>query len=219
MSGEHERILEEVLITRVTDGEASARDWAEVERLAERDPAMWRRLAEAQRAHAILSRAVEDSIAASELVELPAGEPTGVLATIGRVREYGGWALAAMLAIAFIGVRLGGVPGGSPTGPGGVLTSGMTIPVSSMTPEHAWANYIDAGTRSGQVLGEMPSVLVEARPLGADGTQYEVIVLKRVFAKEIVTDPTVFGVQRDDVGRPVLVPEQRGFPASGDQPL
>ncbi len=217
MNGEHERILEEVLITRVTDGEASARDWAEVERLAERDPAMWRRLAEAQRAHAILSRAVEDSIAASELVELPAGEPTGVLATIGRVREYGGWALAAVLAIAFIGVRLGGVPGGGQPGAGGVFQGGLT-PVS-MTPEHAWANYIDAGTRSGQVLGEMPSVLVEARPLGGDGTQYEVIVLKRVFAKEIVTDPTVFGVQRDDVGRPVLVPEQRGFPASGEQPL
>lgn len=218
MNADHERILEEVLISRVTDGEASARDWSEVERLAERDPALWRRLAEAQRAHAILGRAVEDAIAVADLIDPPADARPGVLASIGRVREYGGWAVAAVLTLAFVVARIDSARRPSNDNADRMIGAGMMLP-ASMTPDHAWANYIDEGTKTGQVLGEMPAVLVQARPLAGDGSKYEVIVVKSVMAREIVKDPTMFGVQRDDGGRAVLVPERGGFPSTGQQPL
>lgn len=221
MSEAMERILEEVLIARVTDGEATHRDWVEVERLAELDPSLWRRLAEAQRSHAILSRAVEDRIAVAELVDVPSDASVGVLATIGRMRAYGGWAIAAMLALMFVGARFGWLPFGASTSSDAVQAATLVLPTSrEMTPDLAWASYIDEGTRSGQVLSEMPPVFVEARPVpGSNGTRFEVVVIKRVIAREVVTDPTMLSVQRDDAGRAVLVPHGTGFPASREQPL
>lgn len=221
MSEDMERILEEVLIARVTDGEATNRDWAEVERLAEQDPLLWRRLAEAQRSHALLSRAVEDQIAVAELIEAPAGVRTGVLATIGRVREYSGWAIAAMLALIFVGARLGWL-GAMGLGSGSQQAGFITVPVAdtTMTPDDAWAAYIDKGTQTGQVLGEMPAMVVEARPIHSEGgTTYEVVVVKRVITVERVTDPTMLRVQRNDAGDAVLIPNGSGFPASSEQPL
>ena len=90
---------EEVLITRIVDGEAFEDDWREFERLATDDAKIWERLARAQREHDRLVRNVSDAIAIAELVDIPSA---GVhsFALMARIRQYSGWAAAATRACA-----------------------------------------------------------------------------------------------------------------------
>lgn len=144
---DHERALEreEVLLGRVVDREATPDDWAELERLSDHDPALWTRLAHAERAHARLCAAVDDAIAIAECVELPRADPATLrLAggepdkqTPGRhgwasfIRHHAGWALAACLALV-LGAQL--MPGrGSADAPGtsGTMTNGASATTMS----------------------------------------------------------------------------------------
>ena len=109
MNERHERnsntpTREDILIGRITDGEASPNDWAEIESIAESDPGVWHRLASSQRTHARMESAVEDAIAIAELIDAPDMRRVG-RPVIARIREYSGWALAAGLALA-LGVTL-----------------------------------------------------------------------------------------------------------------
>jgi hypothetical protein len=123
-----------LLISRVVDHEATPADWAELEAMSLADPSIWHRLAQAERAHAALSDAVEDAIAIAECVELPrhsaavasaAAAPTahathvlhadGTPAPLqfrtadkrgwaGALIQRAGWSVAASLAL-YIGVQ------------------------------------------------------------------------------------------------------------------
>jgi hypothetical protein len=192
---------EDILIGRVTDGEATPADWQELETLAIAEAGVWTRLAAAQRAHADLARAVDDELTVAELVHAPAHEAArgGMTLVSQRWRAYSGWAAAAALALAWAGanglnLRIPGaaVPG---TNAAGLFTSG---------PDDLFTQYLDKGKAQGSVLGELPKVMIETIPV-ADAkpgeANVEVVYVRRVLERAMVNN--VYRVSRDEHGNPV----------------
>lgn len=201
---DREPTREDVLIGRVVDHEASSGDWESLERLAEKDAGVWERLGRAQRVHARLEREVEDEIAIAELIDLPRREIAGY-SLAGRFRQYAGWAVAAVLAVAFVGsFGLHRQFGSIPPGAGQAAT---TIPVSFTSPDEALQAYYRSGREKGLVLGEMPAVLIDARPI-AGGNEKEVIFVRQIAERRILTDLSVLSVEVTEDGRSLAVPVQ-----------
>jgi hypothetical protein len=206
---------EDVLIGRVVDGEAHDADWADLDRLARADAGIWKRVAHAQRAHARLERAVEDAIAVAELVDAPIYRPGRGF--WGSVRSSAGWAVAAVLAVAFVGPFKDYIPGGA--GLSGLPAQHAGIgytPLHSANPEEAFNRYINAGLANGRVVGEMDPVLLEAREVpGASGaTVQEVFVLRRVVERISGENLPVYTVRFDEHGLPSPRPMEFPKPAA-----
>lgn len=206
---------EDVLIGRVTDGEATPADWAELESLARRDAAVWQRLAESQRAHARFEHAVEDEIAVCELVEAPDRRMLARGAFVSRLREYSGWLAAAAVGLAWIGVH--GLPGGAapaarpsapiassgvPSAQAAALGSAPGARYVSMPVDQAYEQYKLAGLASGRVVTELPMVFLDTRP-AQDGQGQDVIYVRRVVERIRAADVNVMNFEVDEHGRPV----------------
>ena len=202
---------EDVLIGRVVDGEASDTDWADLDRVARADPDIWKRVAHAQRAHARLERAVEDAIAVAELVDIPVYRPAR--AFWGSMRSSLGWAVAAVLAIAFVGRFQNHLPGG-PAQNSGVMQAGL-IPLNTASPDQAYDRYIRSGLADGRVVGEMEPVLIEARqvPNGTGTPTHEVIVMRRVVERFSGENLPVYTIRMNEHGIPTPSPYELPTPA------
>ena len=226
---------EEILIGRVTDGEASPNDWAEIESIAGADPTVWHRLAASQRAHARVESAVEDAIAVAELIDAPDMRRVR-RPVIARVREYSGWALAAGLALALIvtlmnpgaivgvddepervadrgtGQGAGGasIPYGDSLPPGGASAGGLLTAESpaDASPRALYDRYLHEGYEEGFVVRELTPALHEVRALPGGG--YELIIARGHVERRNVTDLKTYRVQEDEWGREHLVPERGG---------
>ena len=196
----YEPTREDVLIGRVSDGEATPNDWQELERLASKDGGVWSRLASAQRAHARLSEAVEDEIAVSELVGLPRAK-SRVGAIISKGIGIAGWGVAAALAIIVFtggrGMALG--PGDGTSRPAGPITD--ATPVSF---EDAADQYVEIGKREGRVLRELPSKMIDTRGFG-EGNGRGVLYVRMFLERQRVDGMDVFDMQHSDSGEPVPV--------------
>ncbi len=190
-------IREDILIGRVVDGEAFASDWEELERLAMSDPGVWERVGRAQRIHARLEHEVEDAIAVAELVELPQG--VAPVERFSRVRQYGGWAAAAVLALAFIGQGWLGQPWA------GVNQQAGIVKTPALSLDDALSQYLQAGQAAGRVVSEMQPFLVQSRELG-QGEGQEVWYIRPILERAKVTDISVMSVQRNEHGAPMLIP-------------
>lgn len=232
----------EVLISRVVEGRAEASDWMRLRALAGSDLDIWNDLALSQAQASALSRELEGALARVQDVALPAvgadrTERLGVLHLGGerwggeravavaghRVRTALPWALAACLGLALftqmnLPARVTPVPGA-----GGVATmgtSGASLGPSVMTPgysspDDALAEYLRLGKEQGQVVAELPQrVVVESRP-APGGAGYEVLYLRQVLERAVVSDLYRTGV--DDAGRRVLLPAS--VPGAGGGPL
>ena len=208
---------EDILIGRVTDGEATAADWTELEALAAKDPGVWSRLASEQRRHAALSAAVDDELTIAELVALP--ERGSVAAEAGisrhamshpsvRWRAYTGWAAAAALALAWVGADRLGVNAPRTAGPGN-NTAGL---ITSAPPDELLKSYIDRGQRDGRVLMELPLVMVESGP-APDGKGTQVVYMRRLLEQTTVSG--VYQVGRDETGQFLPVPAVQSSVPSG----
>lgn len=194
---------EDILIGRVTDGEASPTDWQELEALAASDATVWSRLALAQRRHAELERAVDDALTVAELVDAPDLHAESASSLTQRWRSYAGWAAAAAIALAWAGASsFNFVPGGPAT------QTGAMVPMSMGTDELI-NRYLDTGKKEGRVIAELPMVMVESRPLeGEKGS--EVVYLRQVLERVKVED--IYRLGADELGRPTptpFVPEAR----------
>lgn len=198
----------EMLISRVVDGEATPADWQAFRAMAEREPSLWRDLAEYQHDHAELSAAVQAAIAMADDVEAPVGvEMHRRFAERTRlVGSFGGWAAAAAIVLVWaVGMRGGGygssplnVPNNASLGPN--LTHNTAA--APMTAADAYQTYLDKGQESGLVVGEVPTrVLIEARPSKSGG--YEVYYLRQIMERKLVKELNTWG--SDDLGRPVPV--------------
>ncbi|MGP1309763.1 MAG: hypothetical protein ACTS27_06165 [Phycisphaerales bacterium] len=193
---------DDVLINRVVDGEATPADWAELDVVAERDPSVWSRLAEAQRAHAALQRGVEDALTVAELVDLPHPSLRLERAWNTRLRVWGGWLVAAVVALAWIGnfAQVRSLQQQQQTTQ--ALQAGVT---GNLTPEQLLEAYMANGKAEGRVVGEMPMVMLETVPT-ADGKAQ--ITFVRPLVERVVVDQ-VYEVGQSDAGRPVPVPADR----------
>ena len=188
----------DILISRVVDDEATGEDWAALRELAERDPAVWRDLAQAQYTSIGLASAVEAAIEVADRVEPPVHEfiRAGLRWRSGAAAKWGGWAAAAAVTLAWAGA---GMPGRS-----GVSGAGLdgAIPAAGSAAD-AFREYLDAGKRSGQVVEEVPQlILVETKPVSG-GQGYEVFYLRQIVERAIVQD--LYGLGQDEAGRPARI--------------
>lgn len=188
----YEPTREDILIGRVVDGEATPSDWGELEHMSKADAGLWQRLAQSQRAHARLERAVEDEIAVSELVELP--EPVSVIASFrSRWQVWGGWAVAAGLALAWLGAG---------SGPAMFRGSGASTPtaVAGLNLDEMLNQYVTKGRESDRVVNVMPLQLLKTNPL-EQGQGTEVFFVRPIVERMIVTDFRPLSVQVDEAGQ------------------
>lgn len=188
---------EDILICRIVDRESSDADWAELEALAATDPGVWRRLALAEREHAVLTSGVDEAIAAADSVELPRVTIDATHRFHARWRAWGGWAVAALVALGW-GTMQGVLP--ATRTPGG-QTAGLRL--ANLSPEEAFNEYLARGIESGRVLAELPTVMIEARPTEA-GDAIEITVLRRVIERTRVTG--AYRVATDEAGELRVVP-------------
>ncbi|MEM8834931.1 MAG: hypothetical protein AAGD00_03830 [Planctomycetota bacterium] len=212
---------EDVLVGRVVDGAAAPHGWRELERLASRDSGIWERLANAQRAHERLERAVEDAIAVAELVDLP-GVKTRRTPWALHVRTFGGWAVAACLAIA-MGASMLSAPAPTPTNESQPLAAGATEPAQTgeeyitlpnehgattrLTSNGYYDRYIERGLQEGRVLREVPSVIMGSQT-APDGS-VQLVYMRRVIETAPASAMVVPELHVDEAGRPVAVPVKR----------
>lgn len=195
----------DILVARVADAEASDAEWAAFRSWAQRDPSLWRELAELQRDAVELSSAVNRAVAAADAIEAPIGEHLGARLSerFRLVGAWAGWAAAAALALAwFAGVRL--------PEPGGMNRASMPV---SLTPREALEQYLDRGRRAGTVVGEVPElVMLDSRPV-ADGHGFEVIFVRQIMERAVVDD--LFRMATDADGRVVPLRLRPAVPGAG----
>jgi hypothetical protein len=194
----YEPTREDILIGRVVDGEATPSDWGELEHMSKADAALWQRLAQSQRAHARLERAVEDEIAVAELVELP--EPVSVIASFrSRWQLWGGWAVAAGLALAWLGAGSGPTmfrPNAQPAPNGG--SNATFVPTGSL--DDLLNQYVTKGRESDRVVNVMPLQLLKTNQL-EQGKGTEVFFVRPIIERMIVTDFRPMSVLVDEAGQ------------------
>jgi len=193
----------ELLISRVLDGGASATEFDRLRELASIDSSIWRDLGEAQRLHDGLGAIMGDASALASRVEIEGDdEPQHRLRLVGGafVSRLGGWIAASVVICAWV---VSGGPSGSPTSVPDSQIGGV-VPVVRPTPEQALQQYLDVGREQGKVIGELPGgKVLERRPL-PDGEGYEVLYVRPILERAIVTD--VYRVAEDDVGNAQAVP-------------
>lgn len=204
-----EHIDRDILISRLLDARANDADWMLLREISAQDPGLWVEIAEARRLDSTLTAGVCKATATAELVDLV--EPGARLAerrgASGRVAisPRFGWAVAAMLGIALIGMIFGTRPGSTNIAPlDGGHSAGLGGPLFSNQSD-ALAAYYDIGKRNGSVVGELPQRFVlDSKPAEGQPGAVEVTYVRQIIEKAIVKD--FYKMGSDDAGRPVFLP-------------
>lgn len=194
----------ELLISRIVDGEATPGDWAAFRALAEREPSLWRDLAEGQRAQEELAADVSRLLSVAGRVDVPVHSEM-VRRLTGRIRlvgTWGGWLAAACIGLMW---AQGNRAGGSSS-----VDTATTLP-------SALQAYLDRGQSEGKVIGELPEkMLVSATPVTESGTTniagYQIVYVRQILERTTVKDLYRFGADEAGEPRPVKVEIRR--PAS-----
>ena len=198
----------DLLISRIADGEATQSDWSAFGTLAEQSPGAWKHLAQAQRDHQSLALAVGVALHAADRVELPPRDAADAFlhrdraaSPAHRIRQYGGWAAAAAIALAWLGMNGGQftLGGGKSTGSASVagIPAGYFKVDSS---DDALQLYRDQGKRDGRFIAEVP-VLLESSPM-TTGKGYEVVYVRQFYERARVDNLLRFA--QDETGK--LIP-------------
>ena len=164
-------------------------------------------MGETLRDQAALTRAVHAAAAVADQVTLPlepaaAPEPRGRPAPgWRRFTEWGGWAVAALLVLAWSLGRLEPAPrnGVAPDDSNNLAAIVNGIPAADLL-----RAYLDKGRQENLVVGEVPEkILIETRH-APSGAGYELLYLRQVLERAIVPDLYQFTAE-DELGRPTLV--------------
>lgn len=210
----HDPLLEQdLVITRIVDGRATAEDWAALERLAQAQPGVYGELARAQREHALLAGAVMAELAPAEAVALPAHHAASykLSSRIRAAGAWGGWAAAAAVALAW----MGGLPADGSRGAGNENQASI-FPVNSAS--DALDAYLNLGKKDGTVIQQLPGkVLVDDPRPAPDGRGYEVIFIRQIVERETV--PDLYRFTRDETGGLRAIPVQVRPPARTAGPM
>lgn len=201
----------DILMTRVIDGRATASDWAGLEAAATRDAGVWRDLALAQRDDRALRGAVSAATQGHQAIDLSGEElhnasvqrSAQTLTQRARVvATWGGWAVAAGIALALLGQHQSSTPS-----TGSLQTT--PVPASLASAADALNAYLTQGRAEGKVQGEAPDkelLSVEPRP-GGDG--YDVTFARRIIEKQHVKNfyqPGEYQTGFDEFGRVTRLP-------------
>lgn len=191
------------LIARIAGNEATRDEFALFESEAEGDPRLWESLARTLRDELQLRAALDAAIATNAEADIERAQ-TLIAGEAPRAqrpwRTWSGWAAAAVLAIALTFSMLIPVgPVDTESSPG--EATGRAVP-ASLTVDEAYETYLDLGEREGRLVMQMPSVMIEARPIDEGG--YEVLYLRQVLERETVNG--MYELQPDEFGEPVPVP-------------
>ncbi len=189
----------DTLINRVVDDEASASDWEALKDIAARDATLWRDLAEAQHAHAELCAAVASATDGVDSIDAPVDDALRwrFAARVRTATTWGGWAAAAAVALAwFGGLHEAGPSSGDQGNQASLLPVG-----TARTPADALQQYLDLGRASGDVVGEMPDVLLVGSTPNPRGHGYEVVFIRQIVERRVVED--LYRLGTDELGRPV----------------
>jgi hypothetical protein len=156
---------------------------------------VWRDLAEAQYTSIGLASAVQAAIEVADGVEAPVHEHIRARLTLraGSAAKWGGWLAAAAVTLAWMGA---GTPGRD--------TSGASLgSAGPSTVADAFKRYLDLGKQSGQVVREVPQlVLVETKPIQG-GQGYEVFYIHQVLERAVVDQ--LYGLGQDERGWPARI--------------
>lgn len=187
----------DILISRIVDREATLEDWAVLKALADADPSIWFQLAQAQQDQQALAAGLAIAIQIADGIDAPS--EAAFLHRFSRrmslVGSWGGWAAAAMIAIALF-LRPYGADSPTPN------TAGPSLPPLTSASD-AYERYLDLGRREGAVLGEVPrKFLVNTFPR-ENGDGYEVIYIRQIVERAVVPELYRFG--SDELGRPAPV--------------
>lgn len=199
----------DMLLNEIVSNESIERQWSQWCAAAEADPALWRRLAEAQRDELALVRSMNCAASIADDVDAP--DPDDVeIETIHGVHADGprrsfftwaGWALAATVMI------VGGVwKMQMQSAHTAQSTSTPNINTASLVPttDDLRKQWLETGKEQGTVIGELPQrIVLEARP-AENGIGYEVTFVRQIQERMRVPDLYQM-VGRDDTGRPQLV--------------
>ncbi len=191
----------ENLISHVVDGHASSDQWNELNELAENNPLVWRELANTLRDHQSFTRGVNATVAAADNIPLPENivEPSYDLAPEDpalrprRVGQWGGWAVAAMIALAWVGgINLTGTTGNG-------LNAGFNLSAAEYLDK-----YKEQGKKEGLVYDELPEKIFLDSKKAESGKGFDILCVRLIVEKTIVPDLYHFGSE-DENGSPVLV--------------
>lgn len=175
---------DDLLIHRALARTATPAEWSELERGAQIDPSLWRRLALALKDDGLLARAVaiEVGTLAAPAAHLAPSRTT----RRPRLVELTGW-LAAAASLAFF-----------------LFLSGVGLSESRHPSSRAAAPVAgnDLELVSARSVGELPKMMMAAQP-AADGKGYEVTYLRRTLER-VRVDHMIHLVQ-DENGRPAAV--------------
>lgn len=214
----------DLLISRAVDCLATGGEWEELAGLAGSDPTLWRQVAMTLRDRGGFGRAVEGLTAVADRIELPAARPAVHTAAPKapapapwrhRGALWGGWAVAAMVALTWgLAVLMARAPAPGPAPapePPSVAERRMldrpptAADLASWPADDLRAAWLDRGRRENLVLGELPEkVLLDTRNTPS-GEGYEILFFRPVLERAIVPDLYEFR-GRDETGRPTPVP-------------
>jgi len=211
----------DLLISRIVDGEAAETDWRAFRAMAEREPSLWRELAEYQHDQAELCAAVSSAIRIADGVEAPVHEEMHRrFADRSRlVSTWGGWAAAAAVALVWFTGGLNNRQSPSLSNQGGLVNLNNMPPQEvvdnyvkngKLSPTDLYRTYLDAGKEKGLVVGEVPDrVLITARPVKAGGG-FDVIYIRQIMERAHVKELSRIGTATDEFGNPISVPFEVG---------
>ena len=202
------------LIDRLASDQIQPDEWNDLEMHAIGRPALWREIAVAQYERDRFDRALNATTSAADLIELPLLDelpdryehPSDGTYRIRQWNQWAGWALAAVLVLAFA-MRFS-------TPDDSMRPTGSEAHIGKLLPGEALNNYLQVGRESGVVMGEMPrKVLIQTRQLN-DGQGYEVYFLRQILERTEVPDLYQYGGE-NELGQPTLVryeqPVRRGM--------
>lgn len=157
---------EDLLRCRALGRTATPSDWSELDARAAADPELWHRLAHDLRLEGSLARAVAGATATADAI----GLPTPAAARL-RVPASAGWLAAGLVAAAWCCSAL--VPAGAPPA---LLDAGPAA-LTRAPVDPAALRLV-----SGEIVGELPKVLIESLP-GPGGRGVQLVYLRQTFER------------------------------------
>jgi len=189
------------LISRIVDREDRPKDWTTLDDVAKQDSAAWRDLLFALRDDAEVRHAVAAQLAFADRVVLPKTSPTtGSGARNGwntaAVMAATGWLAAVVLALLWLGSTL--LWADSPA-----VDVNVDATAAATGDATAATGILLPAEDADNVVGELPRLMVQARPI-AGREEVEVIYVRRTVERVLVKK--AYRLKVDESGQPFTVP-------------